>query len=502
MVVISRLQAAPLVYPWAESAPGQYTQDYDTMEQFWMDWIRLERDKPRTTFLVYGSIKLRSRLPPAELLARIRKAWIALRYFHPAIALDLDPRNKRYDIATPDVLEAWLARSFHVRDKDGDSVHETYRHASYALAPVLHFFPSKGGTSDGGSSGELMYYCHHFFTDGRGTLYVWDALLKLVADPVDVQFGDEWKNLPPAKDDLLGMPQRFPSTLGFVAGAEELRTFFVPEVAQLAQVAQPKTSAIGTNGRLRVSLDARQTAAVVAASKARGISVTAAVKGAVTLVTKRAHESHRKAQGLEGDGSNAYIVDTSPFDCRPWYERPSTSPHFKGQGHRALGVCQVTLIPYACRVGGGDRDYTALANDAHNYYTTMRRRFMGDPDGIAGCMAGVHTMLVPWTTERAPSSPFYSSLGIVNNFMSTRYGQGNDGDGSSPAADIKVDDVWAATSSMMSLVNAWFVSTLDGILRLDATFNEEYVKGDVLKGLVEESIQTLLHELGIEEKAA
>ena len=55
---------------------------------------------------------------------------------------------------------------------------------------------------------------------------------------------------------------------------------------------------------------------------------------------------------------------------------------------------------------------------------------------------------------------------------------------------------------MMSLVNAWFVSTLDGILRLDATFNEEYVKGDVLKGLVEESIQTLLHELGIEEKAA
>lgn len=93
---------------------------------------------------------------------------------------------------------------------------------------VLRFCPNRHGKGGNGSGGELLLVHNQFVDDGRGTFYLFDALFRLVQNLEDVTFSDEAKYVPPARNDLLGLPNR-PFIAAFLKAAGVIDASFAPD---------------------------------------------------------------------------------------------------------------------------------------------------------------------------------------------------------------------------------------------------------------------------------
>lgn len=154
--------------------------------------------------------------------SQLRHAWVALRYDDPGLAVEFGSHSNVYRIPSPEDLTAWLDATFLVHPDLG--ARRLARSPKREDRPRLHWLPK---------TSEVALTTHHCYTDARSTWIFWDTLLKKVvqATPVVPLSGEEnvggllrptmpngespRPNLPPTRDDLLGL-SAWPSIQGWL----------------------------------------------------------------------------------------------------------------------------------------------------------------------------------------------------------------------------------------------------------------------------------------------
>lgn len=448
-------------FPWVEIAAKQFRQNHDSIGRVWSAWYHADIKYGRGTVALTSYTKIKTDMPPDELRKGLRDAWRTIRYYSPAIACAVGEFYRTYAVITDKEADEWVESTFQTH-REGTVDDILYLHRN-DLNPTLHFFPGQDG-------GEVVKTGHHFFNDGRGEFFFWDALLKLVASPKTVTFGDEDKHLPPARDDLLSLPSH-PTIPSYIKGTAILGESFAADPVML-----PLASGNGTHRfcRMRASLDESQTARLVSACKHHGVTVTGAIKAAHILTIREAagaQESLRdQCSGLEF------------IDIRGAFPASHDS-------RSSFGTDYHVFLPGKFELGGG-KTYIDVARDMTQWLRKTRQDLIESAEGLD---AVAYMMLETLTkADPAPLPPIFSSIGILEDFMQHSHGDGK----------LVVEDTWMAVPAHHSPLNATWVWTWRGRLNLLMSFDEGYYDVDAVEAILKNTIDTTLRELGVEETAA
>ncbi|KAF2657424.1 hypothetical protein K491DRAFT_677252 [Lophiostoma macrostomum CBS 122681] len=527
-------------HPWVESSPGIYTQTHDSFQQFFSDWISGEKSSSRTTLIETSCIRIKPRshsTPHAQYTEDrfedfLRKAWISMRINNPGLAVDVSRHCHTYVVPSERSLEAiqgWLDETFLVhRDR---SARDLIRSLDREHRPRLHWLPR---------SKELVLTVHHCFFDARGTWMFWDSFLKHVVaisstivnnEPSGVESSDtdNLTKLPPARDDLLGLPsyptvQAWLKAYALVPPALQEDMVLLPPTRPPPTAIAPQDWPTGPSNFLRSSLSENQTAAVIAACKAKGISITAAFYAAFSSAARAIQTTNVEHQAESESKRGRYAVSFHHFDIRPWLESyhkhrvslglSSDDSVTASSSGRLLGVDYHSLVPFAlnmlepCSATDSsntkpkERPFLELARDMTSFFQTTRAEFAQDATGLDATNYLIRAMFSP---ERpANSAPIFSSSGVAERYIRRVYdsSDGEEGDEGERNAKrglvIEVEDIYTLTLGA-KVMNAVMLHTFRNRIWVAATFDEEYFDSELFETLLGEAFRRLLDGLGIEE---
>ncbi|KAK8080227.1 hypothetical protein PG997_008045 [Apiospora hydei] len=518
-------------HPWTLSSPGVYTQTHDSFAQFFADWVARESESERTSLIVVSVVKIRARFRSSSdthpagpqikddlMQMRLKQAWTAMRNDHPGLAVEFGPNHSTYKVPTQkDDLVAWLDATFLVHP--GLDARGLTRSLKREAQPRLHWLPK---------TGEVVLTMHHCYADARSTWVFWDALLEKVvkgASPamLDLEKSTKPPNLPPSRDDLLGLPS-WPSIQGWLkahdllVSAMKLDLVLLPPSTTIPAAGESKDWLSGPGDFVRHSISESRTAAVVAGCKARGITVAAAFYAALASATRALQETERAGSG----GSHA--VTFHHFDVRPWLQATGNTNRV------GLGVDYHVIIPFALGmiipspVGAAEtkgeetvqeRSLDELAHDMNEFFQTTRHEFGQDPTGLDALTHYVHSMFVPSTP--APSAPIFSSLGVAEHFIRRSFSGREEGEevclheshgcegeeeesfrsSRGPTLELEVEDTYVMTLGA-KLMNCVILHTFRGRIWALSGFDESYFRDSVLEGLLAGTFEKLLAWLDVE----
>ncbi|KAK7958642.1 hypothetical protein PG996_009926 [Apiospora saccharicola] len=160
--------------------------------------------------------------------SRLRHAWVMMRHDHPGLAFEFGRRSNTYRVPSPEDMAAWLDATFLVRpDLDARTLARSLKREA---RPRLHWLPK---------TSEVVLTAHHCYADARSLWVFWDMLLDKVVKacpspyniplvPVFADDGSKPPNLPPARDDLLGLPE-WPTIPGWLKAHEMVMSAFKPD---------------------------------------------------------------------------------------------------------------------------------------------------------------------------------------------------------------------------------------------------------------------------------
>lgn len=461
-------------YPWRRIAPGTYAQDYDSFLTLQHMWNKLDASG-RRLMQSTSCIKIRSDIPDPELEQLLRAAWVTMRHKHPGLAVQLEEYYKVYKVPYPEQVDTWVTDTFHAfPSMTAEEVQK--QHLLPESNPHLYWLPQ---------TRELLIVGQHCYFDARTFWVFWGELLSLVVSPRDVHFGDEWKNLPLARDDLIGMA-RYAGIDGY-AKAQALVGKALHADPGKTMVALPtlntKTSPDGQaaptgadrNGLLRYSMSVAQTEAMVKACKQAGISVTSAYYTALSLCCRKIQAEH----GSAGD----IALSFHNFDARSWF------PEDVDIDSLTIGTDLHGVLPFSLDVGSGSFGDSVGATD--DSFKGLRDMFAKDSLGLDA----INQLFKAFFLPGMPISTFpnFSSLGVAERFLRSSFTSGDPARGRS----VTIEDTYTINHSMlegMSCVSIW---TWRERFQIAVTFNEAYHTEDMFLRLMKDSCDTMLAGLGI-----
>jgi hypothetical protein len=448
-------------YPWRQLIPGTYIQDYDSWQSVQAIWNNVDTEG-RRLHLLASCIEIQYNVTDLE--SRLRKGWLAARYFHPGLAIKLGEYYKTYNVPTAKDLEAWANSTF-IMPTCANAEEFQKQHLTTDPHAQLHWFPK---------TRQLLFIAHHTLFDATALWLFWGAYLDLVIRPKDVTFGDEWKNLPLARDDLLGLP-RYPSLAGNAKGLSMITDALKPNSIELPTLNTtingdgnivPKGKS--RNEFLRLSLSVEQSTAIVQACKHRGISITAAFFTAITLTC-------RKFQSEYGSAGR-YAIGFHNFDSRPWFPKELAATVNAGNDPHAM-------IPFTVDVEGKTFDEIAKTTDEN--FKSVQVNFGNDPTGLDAVSHMLKGLLNP--DGPIATFPGFTSFGVADRVIKTTY---NDDAG----GWIRIEDSYHWIQNMVKGMNAVCVYNWKGRMHLGSCFNEAYHTKDMFYRLFRDSFELILDE--------
>jgi hypothetical protein len=454
-------------FPWVKEGARRYRQQLDSSGLLWNRWYRKDVEAGHGALAVVSYCRFRSSLTSAELEARLQKAWRAMRYFNPGIACKLEEFYRTYEVPNESEVERWMRETFHIHALK--TMDEVIQGCQHDLQPVMHFWPNR---RDG--MGELLLSTHHHFTDGHGALYLWDTLFKLVDKPLDVSFGDEAQYLPFARSDLLGLP-RIPNVPSFLKAAHVLSETFLPDTIGLPR---HDTGRPGIKDRcliFRQFLSVAQTSAIMVACKERRLTVSAAFRAAQMLVCQAVEAEATSSKPSQSPRNKYMTIDM--FDTRPWFRELAVPD-------RNLGTDFHASIPSLFDLE--KKDFREVANDVNTWLKETRAQYKADPTGLDALAMALQPVLCG--DLPAPRAPVTSSLGVLDDFVSRKYG-----------SSIEVDDTWNFALGAYGPITAWVIYTFRDRFQVVACCNEAYFEPAIIQKAMRDTTATMLKGLKIED---
>ncbi|ROT38103.1 hypothetical protein SODALDRAFT_278484 [Sodiomyces alkalinus F11] len=485
--------------PAGPDAPGAVTRSMDTLENFY----KLLADSSSKLNREHWALTMSFRLAfPASLgdpLPYLRRTWLAVRHLHPGIgstAPPTDPADLTSKVALtvpPLDPEAWLAKSFVAHDDT--TLVEDDATAALSLRPTetatLHWVPA---------TSTIVFRSSHWRIDGMGSIMLAHAfmttLVSVLRRGLDADLSAHASpaangSLTPSLDDIVRSPADEASTPERLKKAADslIATFLkgLPTVG-LPTIPGSEHATPGPTARAQVSLDRATTAAVLAACKARGFTVTSAIHAALLRVVAR-HPQHPLAKNYA-----AFVAtDMRRRLGAPW----DGVPYAVGMFSSGVPVCIE-----GAQEEEEDKPFARLAADFHAVYSQDLARLGVDDRGAPFSMQDIvapyvrrttklfMTTPVPGGTMPPIQNPDLSSLGPVETVLRRRYVYAC-GD-----ERIEVTDFWLGVE-MLSRALQCHLWTFRDSLTLQGCFNTSFYEKDFVAGVLGQAMEELLAGLGL-----
>ncbi|RYP37484.1 hypothetical protein DL768_010864 [Monosporascus sp. mg162] len=406
----------------------------------------------------------------ADLAARFRHAWAHLRFQHPSLAAEVAPDDTSFIYTVPAdgaALDAWVSRTFSVATEANSSadVIPTFQPTPYAK---LVYIPR---------SGELLGHTAHWRTDGIGVLLLLDALLALASgpspptDPASLAWGTEVARLAPAVEDAAAMPRE--STPELKERGAALAGTFAHAVGAtgIPYLGDAATLPAGTRSAA-LTFSLATTEKIVAACKARSVSVTAAVHTSV------AGANYALADAVARD---KHYTSTVRFALRPYLPEPYSTPAFAAGLYTTGWMKRVeSRASWAERLQDYQGEYrkgiTRDFLDSHREYAAQLAELIRNPPQGEG--------------DQLPSDVDISSIGVADKLIRRSYGTSEAG------FEVKGVSVGVEILSRQAVTFVW---TFRDQLNLSAVYNESFHSADQMSQFASMVRRQLLEGLGLQD---
>jgi hypothetical protein len=482
---------------WTETEPGVWTDEYDGAERVFYGMSQAFKGLGKEHGSVYTVCRIRLQHPSMSLSSNsdthtasfakhLRDAWKALRFECPALSVFADGSQKKYLAATPNRVERWAEETF--------SINNTARAAS-SVVPTLHLrkLPYLVFLS---SSSEVIFHCSHWRIDALGTCMVLNRLFDLLSQaitrgvtgpvaqavpPLPLPWDLEFHNLSQSLEDAFGAPTACTPAMKILAETIRKRNFETSYPSAGLPYQGDATTAPAVSRSQATEFTVESTKDMIAACKARGISVTAAVHAACAeAVFDLQKEPHVCS-------SYSTIVSANLRDYLP--SPPSTQTQHgdndPGPRESLPYMCgtYVTGITHTLRQ---EDDFAARSIqltqgyrgdwDVQEYMTALRPIYRVHGESLAA---------IARSGTRAPASNVtVSSLGVVDKYLSSDHGA------------VQIDG-FRLGSAIMSRQPTLYIWTFGGRLTLSVDYNEAYYSVGLITGMLERIRRCLEMELAL-----
>ncbi|KAI1206601.1 uncharacterized protein F4807DRAFT_463547 [Annulohypoxylon truncatum] len=389
-----------------------------------------------------------------DLAAHFRRAWMHQRFQHPSLAAEVAPDDTHF-------IYTRRRRRRLLRGRDPDLPADALREAG------LH--PAVRGAAR---------HTAHWRTDGMGVLLLLDAFLSLasgpapLADPASLAWGTEIARLAPAIEDAAAVPKESTPELK-ERGAALVNAFsHVVGAVGIPYLGDAATLPAGTRSAALV-LSPETTEKIVAACKARGVSVTVAV-----------HASVAAANYVLADAAarDRHYTSTVRFALRPYLPEPYSTPAF---------AAALYTTGWMKRVEAGASWAEHLQSYRDEYRKGITRDYLDSHREYAAQLGELLRNLSQSGGDQPPPSDVdISSIGNAEKIIRRSYGTSEAG------FEVKAVSVGV---EMLSRQAATFVWTFRDQLNLSAVYNESFHSAEQMNQFVSTAKAKLLEGLGVQD---
>ena len=449
---------------WKETSPGRFERPFDSIERFFLALARangkLERE--HWSISIFAQFEMKTSLD--DTASALKHAWKTMRYDHPQLACVAFGETKVYEVPNNAALEAWLDETFVVVPEPITKEELLASFRPSALAK-LHYLPYKS---------EIIIHTSHWRIDLVGALSLLQNLFIAIAEPRQVQFGDEGKNLSPGRDEAANYNSFYNVKLPKLVKEREISAadLVMQLIGNLPSIGLPAQNLQGTPGGTRRSelvLETGTTSAIVSACKKRGLTVTTALHAALIVALQQVAAAPHS--------SSSKYTSWGIFNVRPWLNIPSNDPAIHPAAVHIVGL-PLTLHPST---------YASLALRLKQYY---KQRLPPSADShIAGSDLVSYTNQMadivgqpPPVDQPVPSEPMLSSMGVVDSYLKPKFG------------GIQVKDFWVGVETITPQVTC-HLWTWQGKMTLSAYYNDTFYDDGFMQEFLKRVIDILKMEL-------
>ncbi|KAJ5512031.1 hypothetical protein N7453_004134 [Penicillium expansum] len=437
---------------------GQYERPFDTLELFYHRIAATGLRFQKEHYHISSVIQLKN----VPSLTQLHQAWKELRHQHPQISAICDETSSRliYTVPSPETLEEWLQKTFIVHFSETRPAESLDTVLPPSSLFMLHYLPQ---------SRELFFRTPHWRTDGIGMVLLQHDFLTLLARGPQsaLEFdGSEVSRIPPSLDEAVGISLDITDEMKLGTEAELSVVTSGAAPASITHTLQNKTP--GNSCRLSTRISKDLSWKIIAASKLRGLRVTAAVQSALILAV-RPHM-------VPVDGR---LVCFNAYNIRDRVTAPWSGPQGATGLYHTGRPCSIDL--------GVNKDYDAIATILTSHY----QRSLQPIFEIMPCYVQTTTSLLAAPLElaiQAPGAahPELSSLGVIDDRLPTVH--------TGPAATVEIEDWWLGVQ-IINRVLQTYLWTREGEIHLTCHFNDAFYEQGFVEGLLEEWKSKLVGEL-------
>lgn len=487
-------------YAWAEVESGRWERDIDEVENFYLALDRQFAASSRHFFAIMGhvsitlDVQIDQHLEHCErqLENALRTAWKRLRFDHPTLASwveysGMQPRKIYETGKTPsqrqEHLETWLDSTFRTIATEKTGLEWCNSDPPVPKLPTIFVLKTSEALVDGIARRivrrDLVLRAPHDIIDGIGTLLLFNNYLKHTSEAYsssgtyeEPPWGDEVKSLSAcfrvaaALPDAIS-PQQLERIETITAGNAALRK----DVPILSTPFNQNSTMPGKHQRLSTTISAQLTASILAACRARSLSVTQAYHTAIAMVVRDTQPTQTTSSLKRYIN---YCLINERAHCKIPYNTPShaAAVYHSTSGHHLGLDLTVPGTDDTPRTAADDKaDFARLAPIVKEYYMSIRNDASHPP-----LVPHYFTMATPKdprikdsTAANPPPLPApnahpsvsISSMGRVDGIIAAQHGS------------IGVHDPWVTGEELGTGLGA-FLGTFRDELHLSAAYNEAF----------------------------
>ncbi|KAI0469931.1 hypothetical protein GGR56DRAFT_661285 [Xylariaceae sp. FL0804] len=459
---------------WTQTESVVWTDEFDGAEKTFYSMSQAFKGCGQEHGSVYSICKISAlHHDPTTLHFALRNAWRRLRFDFPALTVFEQNKTKIYAGATPDCVEQWVEETFSISDATSATSVVPYLHLR--RLPLLVFVPQ---------TSEVIFHCSHWRVDALGACMVLDRFFDLLANIItsggleDPPWNEEYKNLSSSLEDAYGSPRATTPTIAAEAEAICQRNFVAayPSVGLPYQGGPTAMPGLSRSQTMRLSL--AQSEALIAACKARNISVTAAAHAAcAAAVFERAEDRNCESYSTV---VSANLRGLLPARQLQQITQPLSNP----------------ISAYTCGTYVTGITHTVRRDES---FLTKSRRLTADYRGswdttrympALRLIYRVHgealTRLATSAARGPASNVTVSSLGVIDGkYLRSDHGP------------VQVE-TFHLGSAIMTRQPTLYIWTFQGRLSLSIDYNETYYRVGMISGLIECIVLHLSNGLGTE----
>jgi len=439
---------------WVEKGQGRFERPFDSMERFHKASGAVGHRFGREHFSLTSTVKFRFDLSLGDVAKALKQAWRSTRFRYPQIAAFAQGDTYVYEVPDSTALNSWLAQTFILESSTltTDELQASFEPQKLA---TLHYLPQ---------SSEILFHTAHWRIDGMGTLQFWNSFFEMLANPVSVEFGEEYRNLTIALDEVANVPKQVTPEMEQVSTARLME--FLTILPSIGLPTLPEQIP-GATRRHEVEFDPQCTSAIIAKCKREEISVTAAIHGAVVSATQEMADPSVPA--------SKYTTFTF-FDLREHCPFPNDGKDY------AFSVFHIGLP-------ASFQPSTFLSN-AKELKKIYARPFSTPDENLWAflpCYVDMVTKMVsqPPPPDTLPASEGnLSSLGLIDKYVKAKYGK------------IEIVDFWLGVEMItrIPIIHSW---TRQGKMKFNLSYNEKFFSQENAKDFLEKVLSILLQGLGV-----